>query len=88
MNQYEYIGDCATGLEDPLFSSLIPDATTMAQIVDNEDVQELYVGEFVVLAEHTANQRVEDCTFHGLGSLVWIYNFETDMHYFFHQTNP
>jgi len=80
-NQYEYIGDC----RDTVDQLGMWDATQMAQLVENSSSlspQKLipFIDSFF------GNQIMESPDNFEAGeyqSIIWFYNIETDIHYFF-----
>jgi hypothetical protein len=78
---YEYIGDC----RDTVDTLKIWDATQMAQLIENSSPLNPQ-GIMEIVGENFSQQIMQNPSIFEAGeyqSIVWLYNTEIDIHYFF-----
>ena len=80
---YSYIGNCI----DTVDSLRMWDATEMAQVIENSDSYN--IKNLFPFIEESMKQRIlknpENFESGRYGTIVWFYDFEPDIHYFFRE---
>jgi hypothetical protein len=86
---YNYVGNCVTGLDDPYFQkNVCSDATEMSNIVDESNNIFVSADEFIEQVKWpdvlgSINDEKFDFAFNPRENIYWAYDIEQDIHYFF-----
>ena len=90
LEEYNYVGNCVTGLDDPYFQkNVCYDATEMAGIVDEYDNKFMQADEFVKKVNWSSDQlgpaedTIYDFAYNEDKDIYWAYHIENDVHLFF-----
>ena len=88
--EYNYAGNCVTGLDDPYFQrNVCYDATEMAGIVDEYDNKFMQADEFTKKVNWPSDQlgpaedTIYDFAYNEDKDIYWAYHIENDVHLFF-----
>ena len=90
LEEYNYVGNCVTGLDDPYFQkNVCYDATEMAGIVDEYDNKFMQADEFTKKVNWPSDQlgpaedTIYDFAYNEDKDIYWAYHIENDVHLFF-----
>jgi len=88
--EYNYAGNCVTGLDDPYFQrNVCYDATEMAGIVDEFSNEFIQADEFVKKVNWPSDQlgpaedTIYDFAYNKYKDIYWAYHIDNDVHLFF-----
>jgi hypothetical protein len=88
--EYNYAGNCVTGLDDPYFQrNVCYDATEMAGIVDEFSNEFIQADEFVKKVNWPSDQlgpaedTIYDFAYNKYKDIYWAYDIDNDVHLFF-----